>query len=156
MRDLPGILVNHLHSENRINVWKRGKTSPVSRLGEKRMAGDATPKETQRCGVFPTLRAVSLDRAPGLAVRNRTVLRECFARNEVLYLCLLKLFCSRLVNLRCWRVELLLARLRWLTGLAICIPGGDSILSAQENRMGIGPGIVCVGGAVVADDFPIG
>jgi hypothetical protein len=68
---------------------------------------------------------------------------------------LLMLFCSRLLTFRCWRVELFLARLRWLTGLAICIPGGDSILSAQENRMGIGPGIVCVGGAVIADDFPI-
>ena len=28
------------------------------------MAGDATPKETRRCGVFPTLRAVTLDCAP--------------------------------------------------------------------------------------------
>jgi hypothetical protein len=28
------------------------------------MAGDATPKETRRCGVFPTLRAVSPDCAP--------------------------------------------------------------------------------------------
>jgi hypothetical protein len=28
------------------------------------MAGDATPKETPKCGIFPTLRAVSLDCAP--------------------------------------------------------------------------------------------
>jgi len=28
------------------------------------MAGDATPKETPKCGVFPTLRAVGLDCAP--------------------------------------------------------------------------------------------
>jgi hypothetical protein len=28
------------------------------------MAGDATPKETRSSGVFPTLRAVSLDCAP--------------------------------------------------------------------------------------------
>jgi len=116
------------------------------------MAGDATPKETRRCGVFPTSGAVSLDCAPAWQSEIDLFLRECFTETTFFpyaYLCFLPTF-------RCWRVELLLARLRWLTRLAICIPGGDSILSAQENRMGIGPGIVCVGGAVVADDFPIG
>ena len=63
---------------------------------------------------------------------------------------------ERLLNFHCWCAEPVLARLRWLAGLAICIPRGDSISSAEENRMGIGPGIIGVCGAVVADDFPVG